>query len=256
MTENSKEILLTTAKSIFGAVPYAGTALNEVIFEHRSRIKQKRLNNFIKILSKYFEQHQDVNLDNIKTEHFGDIFEAVLERVVQTSSESKLKRFRTILINELKNPTAETELVDLYLDLISTLSEEELFILYYHRFFDMEFEALINQMNETRQEVQRIDNLKKEELIIHNGKSRYHDEYQEAEKKFSDLKKKMNDKLKYRKAKFYDLHENKFIFYKQRLFSKGLLIDNPSQRIGNLPFTSMGISEFGKEFIRFLKKSN
>ena len=256
MKESNKEILVSTAKSIFGAVPYAGTALNEVIFEHRTRIKQKRLNNFIEILSQYFKQHQDVNFDNIRTEHFGDIFEAILKRVVQTNSKSKLKRFRTILINELRNPRAEIELIDLYLDLISILSEEELSILYYHRFFDMEFEALINQMNEARQQVEKIESLKKEELIIHNGKSRYYSEHQEAEEKFSDLKNKVDDKLIYGKAEFYSIHENKFIFYKQRLFSRGLLIDNPSQRIGSLPFTSMGISEFGKEFIQFIKKSN
>jgi hypothetical protein len=125
MKTNTKEVLQSTVKSLFGAIPYAGTAFNEVFFDYHSRIKQNRLNNFTEILAEYFEQHQDIQIDNIKTEHFADIFETVLKRVVQTKSKSKLKRFRTILINELKNPTEQIELVDLYLDLITTLELQQ-----------------------------------------------------------------------------------------------------------------------------------
>lgn len=254
MEESNKEVIQTTVKSLFGAIPYAGTALNEVFFEYHSRIKQKRLNNFTQILAEYFEKNQDVKIDNIKNEHFADIFEAVLKRVVQTKSESKLKRFRTILINELKDPTDQIELVDLYLDLISSLSEEELNILYHHRCFDSQYEGLIDNMNNARDQVQRIENLKKEERIIIE-KSRYHDQHIDAKEEFEKYKNQVDSNLKYRKCEFYELDDKKFIFYKQRLFSKGLLIDNPSNRIGSLPFHAMGISEFGKEFIEFIQES-
>ena len=128
-------------------------------------------------------------------------------------------------------------------------------ILYHHRFFDADYEELIDSMNDARQELEKVENLKKDELVIVNNKSKYQDQYVAAEHKFSDLEEKVKCKTKYRKADYYNLDERKFMFYKQRLFSKGLLIDNPSSRIGSLPFQAMGISEFGKEFVQFIKKS-
>ena len=110
-------------------------------------------------------------------------------------------------------------------------------------------------MNDERQELEKVENLKKDELIVVNNRSKYHDQYIEAKQKFADFEEKVNCKIKFRKAEYYDLDERKFMFYKQRLFSKGLLIDNTSNRIGSLPFRAMGISEFGKEFVKFIQES-
>ncbi|WP_427339603.1 hypothetical protein [Caloranaerobacter sp. DY30410] len=53
----SKEIMkesgISILKGLIGAIPVVGTALNEAIFECRSRVKQKRVNNFIIELKKY-----------------------------------------------------------------------------------------------------------------------------------------------------------------------------------------------------------
>src|SRR5690606_3919762 len=119
-------------KSIFGAVPFVGSLFDELFFEYNGRIKQKRLNHFIEILADNFTQESDIKIENIQTEDFNDLFESVLRRVVRTKSEWKLNKFKDILINELNSPTKQIELVELYLDLISDLSEEELTILYHH----------------------------------------------------------------------------------------------------------------------------
>jgi len=45
---NKIEIIKSTFKSLIGAIPYVGQAINEAIFDYRSRIKQNRINTQIK----------------------------------------------------------------------------------------------------------------------------------------------------------------------------------------------------------------
>lgn len=249
---DKKEILNSTLKSAFGAIPFAGTALNELFFEYNSSLKQKRLNRFIEILSEYFFINQDVKIENIKTEDFNDLFESVLKRVVQTKSEAKLLRFRDIIINQLNSPSDETEIVDLYLEIISSLSEIELTILYNHRVFDLKYEDLIDKMNSLKDSLNGFDERKKRETV-NVDKFRIGEEKKEAENKISEIQEKLGSLHKYRKAEFYNISNDKFQFYKQRLFSKGLLVDNRRNRIGSDAFEAMGITEFGLEFINFIK---
>jgi hypothetical protein len=251
---DKKEIIISTAKSIFGVIPFGGTALNELFFEYNGRIKQNRLNRFIEILSENFTQNSEINLENIKTENFNDLFESVLRRVVQTKSELKLLRFKDILIKELSEPSEQYELIDHYLDLISNLTEEEIIILYNHRHFTIKFEEEIDKLNSLKGKMNSLEQQMKKETIIING-SKYQKPFDITKIEFQKKKKHIDSFLKYKKAEFYNLTENNFMFYKQRLFSKGLLIDNRMNRIGNLPFGHMGITEFGIEFIEFVKRN-
>ena len=251
---NKKEILTTIGKSLLGAIPYGGTALNELIFEYSGAIKQKRLNKFVEILAENFTEESEINIDNIKTEDFYDLFEAVLQRVVRTKSESKLKRFKDILIRQLNNPSKRTELNDHYLDLISNLTEEEISILYNHRHFTMEYENKIDEMNRHKNNLDSLKNqMDKERIQI--GESKFKEPFDRLTITYEKCKKHIDSLSKYKTAEYYGLEENVFIFYKQRLFSKGLLIDDRMKRIGNLPFSHMGITEFGIEFIDFIKSN-
>lgn len=250
---NKKEIAVSTLKSIFGVIPFGGAALDELFFEYNGRLKQKRLNGFVEILVENFTKGAEINLENIKTEDFNDLFESVLRRVVQTKSELKLLRFKDILIKELNCPSENVELIDHYLDLISNLTEEEITILYNHRFFTMKYEEEIDEMNLLKDNLTSLEQqLKKESMII--NESKFRKPHDEVKVKYEKKKEYIFSFAKYKKADFYDLSENTFMFYKQRLFSKGLLIDNRMNRIGNLPFGHMGITEFGIEFIDFIKK--
>ncbi|GFZ84535.1 hypothetical protein GCM10011531_14110 [Aquaticitalea lipolytica] len=251
---DKKEILVSSAKSIFGVIPFAGTALNELFFEYNGSIKQKRLNNFIDILSEYFAKNSDVKIENIKTEDFNDIFESVLRRVVQTKSELKLIRFKDILITQLNNPIQEIELVELYLDLISSLSEEEISILHGHRNFDLNYEEEINNLNKLRDELNQITEKQKRETIIIN-QSRYHDDEVRVKSGIEEIEDKIEPLKKLRTSEYYELSYQKFEFYKQRLFSKGLLVDNRMNRNGSFAFQNMGITEFGLEFLDFIINS-
>ena len=69
-----KEGGISTLKGLIGAIPFAGTAINEAVFEARSRIKQNRINTFIENFGEYLNQfkEEDLNLEQIKNDDFGD----------------------------------------------------------------------------------------------------------------------------------------------------------------------------------------
>lgn len=249
---NSKEVLTSVAKSLFSAIPYAGTALTELVFDYNGRIKQNRLNHFTEILAEGFTQNSDINLENIKTEHFNDLFESILKRVVTTKSETKLHRFKDILINELKTPS-ESDIIDIYLDLINNLSENEILILFNHRHFDKSYLEEISRRDTLRDNLEKVlENKRKETIVI--GESKYNSQIQEIEKERRVIHDK-HEKLKiYRNPDFYNLDETKYFFYIQRLYSQALLIDSGVGRIGTEPFYIMSITEFGISFLKFLKE--
>jgi len=249
---DTKEIIISSTKSIFGMIPSVGTALNELFFDYNGRIKQKRLNHFVKILREYYSQNIDVNIENIKTEDFNDLFESVLKRVVTTKSTLKLKRFRDILIKELSNPTTETELIDIYLDLITSLSEEEILILNNHKYFNKAYDLELDNLRYLKERFEKIMENKKKETIIFE-RSKYEDDFLKLKSSIEEIESKHKSFEKYRSANYYNLNENKFFFFKQRLYSKGLLYDIGIGGIGTKPFAYMNITEFGIEFIKFIK---
>tara|TARA_R110002050_G_scaffold56650_2_gene127461 strand:+ start:1545 stop:2309 length:765 start_codon:yes stop_codon:yes gene_type:complete len=250
---DKKEILNSSVKSLFGAVPFAGAALDELFFEYNGRVKQKRLNDFVQILADGFTEESEVNINNIKTEDFNDLFESVIRRVVQTKSKLKQVRFKDILIKELCQPTERAEIIDHYLDLISTLTEEEITILYHHRHFDKEFEKEIHQLNLLKDNLKSLDQKMRDQSMTFGG-SEYQKPYDKVNADHESQKKKLDAYQKYRSAEFYTMNEKSFLFYKQRLVSRGLLIDNPRNVISHPPFANMGITEFGNDFIEFIKK--
>ncbi|MFC0878982.1 hypothetical protein ACE01N_20475 [Saccharicrinis sp. FJH2] len=253
MKDTNKEIVISTAKSIFGVIPYGGALLDELFFEYNGRIKQNRLNHFIEILVEFFTEDANVKIENIKTENFNDLFESVLRRVVQTKSDLKLIRFKDILLKELENPTEQTELIDLYLDLITTLSEEELIILYHHREFDTKYDAERKNLDQLTAKLATVKKKMDQETII-VIESKYKKEFDSLSLEIKQIKTKHTELDKYRKSDFYNIDNQKFGFYKQRLYSKGLLIDWGIGRIDTDPFEMMSITQFGIEFIEFIKK--
>ncbi|RWX01634.1 hypothetical protein [Flavobacterium cerinum] len=252
---DTKETLVSIAKTGFSTIPFAGTALTELVFDYNGRVKQNRLNKFIEILAKSITQETDVNIDNIKTEDFSDLFESILKRVVTTKSEEKLNRFKDIIVQELNNPTNETELLDLYLDLITILSEKELFILFEHRHFNSKFQRETNKKRELERELSSIlEEQKKENFITENSKVESLEGKLKVEIK--ELKEKLDPLKKNRKADHYGITNQKFMFHKQRLYSKGLLLDYGIGSIGYKAFEIMSITEFGEEFLGFIMSNN
>ncbi|RZJ86381.1 MAG: hypothetical protein EOO60_13505 [Hymenobacter sp.] len=53
---------------------------------------------------------------------------------------------------------------------------------------------------------------------------------------------------------YYGLNEGKFIFYKQSLCSKALLVDVGAKKFDYQPYRDVEITAFGVEFVSFLTK--
>lgn len=252
--DEKTELLNSVAKTIFSVIPYAGTALTELVFDYNGRIRQNRLNKFVEILSTEFTNNNEIEIENIKTENFNDLFEAVIKRVYTTKSELKLNRFKDILIRGLKEFDNNFEFVDVYLDLITDLSEDELMILFEHRHFGKKYNIEVLRKKELAEQLNKaIENRKKE--IISIGTSRYAIQINEIEKERNNIRDTHSNLEKLRDFKYYNISDDKFRFYKQRLYSKALLIDNGIGSIGRGPFEIMSITEFGMEFINFIKNT-
>ena len=250
---DKNEILISTAKSAFSLIPFAGPALTELVFDYNGRIKQNRLNRFIELLSDYFKDNStDTNIENINTEDFNDLFESIIKKVFTTKSEEKVKRFRDILIKELNNPSEETQLTALYLDLIDTLSEEEIIILEGYSNFNMAYYTRLDGQSKLESELSELlEDFKTKEFLKSDENLQFAIKtLQDNIDDFSCLKESLS---KFTEARYYNLTESKFKFYKQRLFSKGLLTDEGIDRIGIKGFEMMMITDFGEEFINFVK---
>jgi hypothetical protein len=219
-----KEVGISVVKGLIGAVPYAGTALNEVLFESRGRIKQKRINTFIEHLSSYMSSfnEKDIDFEHIKSEEFGDIFESILKRVAYNRSIEKLHRFKKILANQIISPK-QTVFTETFLDLVQRLEEAQIQILDHYK-----------KIN--KGEIEREKEIT-ERGTVDGGTWGG----EEDVKGPSDLD-----------AKYFHLDETSYKFFVQDLISKSLLFDDSINRIDSRPFEVLQISQFGMEFLNFL----
>ena len=226
MEEKSKKILIqiteSTAKGLIGAIPFAGTALNEALFDGRSRIKQERFNNFINIFSEYMKDvnESEIDFEYIKSEDFGDIFESIIRRVMRSGSEEKLKTFKNVLSNHVLGKI-KTDHAETFLDLVSRLNEDQIKILETYRKIKTN-------------DISIDENLPERNVIDANFKTQ-----------LSEV----------RSARNFNLDEGVYQFYLQDLFAKGLLFDNGVNKMDIGPFELMEITQFGIDFLSYIEQS-
>lgn len=221
-----KEVGISVVKGLIGAVPYAGTALNEVLFESRGRVKQQRINTFIEQFSSYMSSFnkKDIDFEHIKSEEFGDIFESILKRVVYNRSTEKLHRLKRVLANQMISPK-QTAFTETFLDLVQRLEEVQIQILNHYK-----------KINNG--EIGREKEIK-ERGTVDGGT------WGEEE----DIKKPIDHEEKY-----FHLDETRYKFFVQDLISKALLFDDSINRYDSRPFEVLQISQFGIEFLSFLEE--
>ena len=257
MNKTEKIELATSAvKSLIGAIPYGGALINEIAFDYRSRIKQERLNGFTNLLAEFFIDHPDTNIENLKTEEFSDLFESVLHKVSQTRSKEKHKRFRDILTLHIQNQELGTENSEIYLELVSSLNEISIHILKEHQEFKKAHDILITLTHGVEVEIKSKQSHLNEifahetiEKIFNNDLKK---EVEVLQQKLDNYKEQIQKIQLFRKAAFYGLADDEFLYYKQILLSKGLLIDSGVGSMGHIPFLYMSITQFGNKFIEFL----
>lgn len=193
----------------------------------------------------------------LTSENFSDLFEAVLKRVTQTKNRAKHQRFRDILIDYIKHPATDIDNATIFLDLINDLDEIAVNILKHHRVFNKEYIAIQTERYQIEQSLPSLqESLNKDREIQARGHANdvelFEEQIKVARSRHRELKIEIDRMDKFRKAEYYMLSEDNFLFYKQVLLAKGLLADNNIGAIGGRPYAIMRITEFGDRFISFL----
>jgi hypothetical protein len=128
--QDARELGISLIKGAIGAIPFAGTAINEVLFEQRSRLKQQRLNDFFSDVAGDVGQLKQTAIDQrfIRSEEFSDLLEDILTRVAKTRSEEKRAHFRRVLVGAMEGRN-DPDFAPHFLDLLTKLTDVELEIL-------------------------------------------------------------------------------------------------------------------------------
>ncbi|BCZ46980.1 hypothetical protein psyc5s11_30470 [Clostridium gelidum] len=231
MDNKSKELLVGLLKAGISDIPLVGGLLNEVCFEIRGRIAQKRVNDFTNSFIAYISE-LGLNIDeNVMTsEEFNDIYISILKHVIETKCEHKLKIFREILKSNTINP-CESNFKETFLELVKKLDYIEIEILKIYKDTGVEGNIGVPEGND---------------IFVSSRKSR-------------SCKEVITENIKESNAELTALEiEGKYEFYICDLISKSLLID--TKTTGNIygdlkkdAFTMLYITYFGKEFMKFIQ---
>lgn len=253
-----KEISTSIKKSIFGAIPYIGTALNESFFDYRSRLKQQRINEFIENLIEYLTEKEIASeaINRIKSEDFSDFFEDVIRKVSELRSVEKKKRLSVVLVNQIIEPS-EFDFTKTYLDIISKINEVQILILSNHISFEPQIQELEYRIIEIKSEINSLDKeLKRSSSQKLNQRSPSEIDRDIAKKHLllKDTERSLEKTNLVRKHEFYSIEEGEFKFYLQDLVSKSLMHDIGLGSFDYEPFTIMQVTEFGKRFMRFIEE--
>lgn len=264
-TSNVGQTFETYLRAGIGSIPVLGTALLECTFEHRSRVKQNRLNRFIIILSEFLKEQidRDFDIDEVEKEDLGDVFESVLKKVVESKSEKKLIRFRNILLGFISKNNSDIDLIQAYINITSTLSDAQIIIL---ESFAKNKEGIKKQ----KKLIQKIEGELNQNKVNQSEYRKGVDDgsikpegklgmFQIEEAKIQSELKLAKDKLKYMEqykySEYYGLDRGEFNYYLRDLISKGLLNEIFITQTGStsLEHTKKEISDFGLQFVSFIK---
>lgn len=266
--DEKKEIAIeggiSTLKGLIGAIPFAGTAINEAVFEARGRIKQNRVNNFIEGFAEFLGQfsEDEIQLGQIGKKEFGDFFEELINKVSKTHSKLKIKAFQNLLANQLIEPQ-EIQYAELLLDIAGNLQEKQIPIL--RGFSDNYASPYTEYSGKLIQEEKKLkqfeDDLKAEYWKLDSAEdAHFVEEIGELERKIKEQKKyisKTKEQIEETEAPFkastYDCKTYEFFYLVQDLSNKGLIVDM-SSKYGSEPFDLVEITQLGIDLIEFLKE--
>ncbi len=251
-----KEYGISTFKGLVGAIPFAGTMLNELAFEARSRIKQERVNSFIEEFSQFMKQHSDNDLDleSLNVEQISDVFEEIVIAVSKTSAEHKKSVFKQILFKQLSLPLVDTDETLRFINITNELTNNQFKIL-------SAFSSLSD--NVLKYKIQILELQKEREDLYREIRSKDPKVFEQMEKlmlrksKIPGLIKRKRNALRNGKVNpnyhtTFDLERKIYISEIQDLIAKGLLFDFvlKSQIID--PFVHFGITSLGRSYMSYI----
>ena len=223
----TKAYLETAGRSVLGAVPTIGTALNEIVFEHRSRLKQRRFEEFVDGIAKQLEFAKEtaINHDYLHSDEFIDFFESVLYRVTRNNSLEKLERLKKLFVSQIQEPI-ETDFQETFLDLVMGVSEMQLLILKTH----MKDKNVLSQ-DDLLEKINQKGNTTSGESSSGFRLARF------------------------RLSEYYGIPNSDYRYLVQDLIAKCLMIDDSMGRMGIRPLQKLEITELGEGFIHFVQEA-
>ena len=227
--EKAGEVALHAAeafqKLVLGFMP-GGHAIEQFL-DFRNSLKQKRVLNFSESMRLAMSDIKGIEPDVFTTEEFVDVFELIINRVQNTNSEFKLRRFRNILLKQIVQPV----------ELFTTL----------------QFVEIVNQMDD-------IHLLILDKIKAHPGLPQLKDFYVLFIDKKLQWTENASPNIEIKLAGNKTMIEKSEIrFYGNQLVSMGLIktgyTTSKGKGIGSITSTYeyFEISEIGKKFLEFIK---
>ncbi len=260
MQEETKEVTSEYAfgalRGLIGAIPYAGTAINEMLFDARSRLKQNRINNFIEQLGAYIQNfsESEIDIEHIKSEEFGDFFEALLKKVATTSNKDKVNRYKELLGSQIVSPLA-LDFSNTFLEVIEKISENQILILKKLHDLGTTYSDHKIEVYERKQILKRYKEnyqFQANSYVESSSEYEYDTKVKELENEIQKSE-QLGAKFSYIfQPKTYRIEWAEFLFLLQDLASKSLIVDT-SFRINDEPFSIVEITNFGIGFIDFIE---
>ncbi|QEC78433.1 hypothetical protein [Mucilaginibacter ginsenosidivorax] len=256
----NKALIESGAKTLFSLVPFGSQLLSEVFFDYRSRVKQDRLNSFIEGIIDYLKRNdiEAISTEIQESEDFGDLFESVIRRVIQTNSAERICRFRSVVTDYIANPV-KIDYRDTYLDIIERINGTQIKILKAHVQIENDIRLLLRQRDGLREEMLKLNN-KLETLGDLNGDT-IGDHFDitssitSTDHQLKNVEKEIELDSILRKPAYYGVESGDYLFLIQDLYGKGLMVDEGIGALDTKPFDKMAITDFGKGFLKFINET-
>jgi len=252
---------ISTFKGLVGAIPFAGTLLNEYAFEARSRIKQERVNKFVIEFSEFINKNSEekFELETLNVEQISDVFEEIIISISKTSAEHKKTVFKQILLKQLLSNEIETDETMRFINIINELTKAEFEIL--SAFHDLSDNVLKYKVQILELEAEKKD--LETEISDMNGAFIGNDtkrkRIEERISKIQKLIRKRRTALQSGNVNpnyhtTFNLTREVYIAEIQDLISKGLLFDFALRTKIIDPFVHFGITSLGRSFMNYVSE--
>lgn len=208
-----KEYGLGVLKGIIGAIPYVGPLFNEILFDARSRVMQRRLEQFVGELSQEVAQLKEEKIDHsyLQSDEFSDLLGDVAHKVAKTQDTRKFQYFRNVLLRGLQGQRTP-DFGELYLSLLHEITVDELGVF-------SEYADAFDLLQGSRAKGVGADM----KMLDYTGDA----------------------------IQGYPIPVYRVIL--QSLIRKGLLYDNSYGRMNSTPYTFVEATDLGAQFYKWLK---
>jgi hypothetical protein len=240
-------------KDIVNRFPLLGPA-TIAMFEFNSKVKQKRINDFIQLLESELSE-LGFDFSKVCKEDKVDLFENVIKKVAVNRAEHKREQFRNILIRGWSN-AEDMERCEVFTELLHSMSTKEIEILERHRVFLIQGESIRNKRIKLQKELQDsearigIDQGVYDAMITKGILTLRKKE--DIQKDLHSLNELANRYTTECTPEAFKLSEGELRFFLQNLYGKGLLHDDGIGTYSGTTFTTMSLTEFGKLFLSYI----